>query len=319
MPTDLQLLTVGRISVDLYASEPGKGWDEVGGFVKAVGGTATNVAVAASRLGHRCAVLTKVGADPFGAFLRRRLADFGVDTRFVGTSETLRTPLAFAVLERPDDPELLFYREPLAPDLTIGMSDVDAGVLDEVEVFWATGPCMSAEPSASTTVAMLARRGRRQHTVVDLDYRPMFWSSPAAARRGIGSLVEYATVAVGNRIEFEIAVGTADPEQAASRLLDAGVELVVVKMGGEGVLVATPRQSAVVPPVSVEVVCGLGAGDAFGGALVHGLLEGWDPLRAVTFANAAGALVASRLLCADAMGTEAEINALLEGSASGTR
>jgi 5-dehydro-2-deoxygluconokinase len=319
MPTELELLTVGRISVDLYASEPGKGWDDVGGFVKAVGGSATNVAVAASRLGHRCAVLTKVGEDPFGTFLRRRLADFGVDTRFVGTSKTLRTPLAFAVLEHPDDPELLFYREPLAPDLTIELSDLDAGVLEAVEVFWVTGTGMSAEPSASTTRQMLARRKRRAHTVVDLDYRPTFWSSPAAARQAIASIVEYATVAVGNRGEFEIAVGTADPSQAASRLLDAGVEWVVVKMGGDGVLVATPHQQAVVPALGVEVLCGLGAGDAFGGALVHGLLEGWDPLRAVTFANAAGALVASRLLCADAMGSESEINALLEGSASAIR
>ena len=94
-----------------------------------------------------------------------------------------------------------------------------------------------------------------------------------------------------------------------------GVELAVVKQGAEGVLVATATGRAVVPPRPVEVVCGLGAGDAFGGALCHGLLAGWDPVEAVAFANAAGAIVASRLLCADAMPTEAEVRHLMEAAA----
>ena len=312
MNHDLELLTVGRISVDLYASEVGVGWNEVAAFTKAVGGSATNVSVAAARLGHRAAVLTKVGADPFGGYLRKRLGEFGVDTRYVGTSQDLRTPLAFAVLDPPEDPQLLFYREPMAPDLTIQAGDVEDDVLRSVGVLWVTGTAMSAEPSATTTTRMLEVRGRRRHTVVDLDYRPTLWESEDAARKGIGSLVPHATVAVGNRAECEIAVGSSEPDEAADRLLEAGVEWAVVKMGGDGVLVATEHTRSVVPPHPVKVVCGLGAGDAFGGALVHGLLYGWDPVATVRFANAAGALVASRLLCADAMGTEAEISALFQ-------
>ncbi|MDA8261892.1 MAG: 5-dehydro-2-deoxygluconokinase [Actinomycetota bacterium] len=312
MDHDLELLTVGRISVDLYAAEVGAGWDEVASFTKAVGGSATNVAVAAARLGHRAAVLTKVGADPFGGYLRRRLAEFGVDTRYVGTSQDLRTPLAFAVLDPPEDPQLLFYREPTAPDLTIEPGDVEEDVIRDVGVLWVTGTGMSAEPSAGCTARMLEVRGRRRHTVVDLDYRPTLWESEDAARKRIGSLIPQATVAVGNRAECEIAVGSSEPDEAADRLLEAGVEWAVVKMGGEGVLVATEHSRSIVPPRPVRVVCGLGAGDAFGGALVHGLLAGWDPVTTVRFANAAGALVASRLLCADAMGTEAEISALLQ-------
>ena len=312
MDHDLELLTVGRISVDLYASEAGVGWNEVGGFTKAVGGSATNVAVAAARLGHSVAVLTKVGADPFGCYLCNRLDEFGVDTRYVGTSQDLRTPLAFAVLDPPEDPQLLFYREPTAPDLTIEAGDVEEDVISGVGVLWVTGTGMSAEPSAGATMWMLEARGRRLHTVVDLDYRPTLWESAEAARKGIGSLIPHATVAVGNRAECEIAVGTSEPDKAADRLLEAGVEWAVVKMGGDGVLVATARTRSVVPPRPVKVVCGLGAGDAFGGALVHGLLSGWDPVATVRFANAAGALVASRLLCADAMGTEAEIAAFFQ-------
>jgi 5-dehydro-2-deoxygluconokinase len=121
-------------------------------------------------------------------------------------------------------------------------------------------------------------------------------------------------VAVGNRAECEVAVGTADPDEAARRLLARGVELAIVKLGGDGVLVASAGGAATIPAEPVEVVCGLGAGDAFGGAVVHGLLAGWAPSETVRFANAAGAIVASRLLCSDAMPTTDEVLALLEGS-----
>jgi 5-dehydro-2-deoxygluconokinase len=311
MATDLELLTMGRISVDLYADEIGASWNAVGRFIKSIGGSPTNVAVAAARLGHRTAVVTKVGADPFGDYVRTKLRLFGVDTRFVGTHPTLRTPLAFAVLDPPEDPPLLFYREPVAPDLTLELADINADVVEHIPVLWVTGTGVSLEPSASTTEAVLRLRGRRRHTVVDLDYRPMFWASQDAARTRIAHMLDYATVAVGNRSECEVAVGSADPETAADRLLAHGVELAIVKMGERGVLVATAASRTVVPPRRVTVVCGLGAGDAFGGGLVHGLLRGWDPIRTVTFANAAGAIVASRLLCSDAMPTETEVEALL--------
>jgi 5-dehydro-2-deoxygluconokinase len=119
------------------------------------------------------------------------------------------------------------------------------------------------------------------------------------------------TVAVGNRAEVEVAVGTAQPEEAARRILDHGVELALVKKGAEGVLVATAEGMTTVPPRFVTVVNGLGAGDAFGGALIHGLLSGWDPVRCAEYANAAGAIVASRLACADAMPTIDELDAMV--------
>ena len=124
-------------------------------------------------------------------------------------------------------------------------------------------------------------------------------------------MLDHVTVAVGNRTEVEVAVGTSDPDEAAARLLSRGVELAVVKKGAEGVLFATPTGSWTVPPHPVDVVCGLGAGDAFGGALAHGLLSGWPPVRIARYANVAGALVAARLACADAMPTEPEIEAHL--------
>lgn len=313
--TALELLTVGRVSVDLYADEPGAGFGDPQRFVKSIGGTATNVAVAAARLGRRAAVLTKVGADAFGDYVVAKLVAFGVDTSFVGRDQSRPTPLAFAALTPPEDPELVFYRGASAPDMQLRPGDVDDETATTVPVLWVAGSAMAEEPARSTIVDLLGRRGRCPHTIVDLDYRPALWADEREAAALIGAAVERATIAVGNRTECRVAVGTADPEAAAGELLARGVTVAVVKLGAAGVLVATADERTVVPPRPVEVVCGLGAGDAFGGAFVHGLLSGWPPSRCVEYANAAGAIVAGRLLCADAMPTAAEIDALLTGSA----
>lgn len=311
-PGHLDLLAVGRVSVDLYANEAGAGWLDPQTFTKSIGGTATNVAVASARLGLRAAVYTKVGADHFGEYVRHKLAGFGVDTRYVVTHPELPTPLAFAAMDPPEDPKLMMYRYPHGPDMMLDADEVSTDDVADATVFWVTGAWFSAEPCRSALWELLRRRQGRPHTVLDLDYRANFWrDDEAEARRRLEPVLAHVTVAVGNRKECEVAIGTAEPHEAASRLLDAGVQLAIVKMGGDGVLVATPEGSHVVTPRRVDVVCGLGAGDAFGGSLVHGLVNGWDPVRTVEHANAAGAIVAGRLLCADAMPTAAEIDDML--------
>ena len=318
----LEVLTVGRVGVDLYPEQQGPLAD-VRTFAKSLGGTATNVAVGAARLGRRTAVLTKVGDDGFGAFVRTALAGFGVDPAYVGTSADLHTPVVFCELNPPEDPPLLFYRDPIAPDLTLTSADVPWDVVVDVPLLWVTGTGVSVEPARGTQLEMLARRGRPasgtgRHTVLDLDWRPMFWPSPEHARAEYEAMLEHVDVVVGNRAEAEVAVGTADPVEAARRLLDRGVELAMIKKGGEGVLVATEVGMTTVAPHRVEVVCGLGAGDAFGAALAHGLLAGWDPVDIAEHANAAGAIVASRLACADAMPTLAELDRLVARSTGET-
>jgi len=315
--TAIELLTVGRVGVDLYPQQSGVPLEQVSTFAKSLGGTATNVAVGAARLGRCSAVLTKVGPDGFGNYVRSALTGFGVDNSFVGTAPELLTPVVFCALDPPEDPPLLFYRLPTAPDLTLTGADVPWDLVAAVPLLWVTGTGVSAEPARGTQLAMLEHRGRPdagsgRWTVVDLDWRPMFWKSPAEARQQYERMFEFATVAVGNREEVEVAVGTRDPEQAARRLLDLGVELVMVKKGAEGVLVATAESMVTVAPQRVEVVCGLGAGDAFGAALAHGLLSGWAPTTIAEYANAAGAIVASRLACADAMPGVDELHALVE-------
>ncbi|WP_410606298.1 5-dehydro-2-deoxygluconokinase [Amycolatopsis sp. lyj-109] len=307
----IEALTIGRVGVDLYPEQSGVPLAGVSTFAKSLGGTATNVAVAAARLGRRTAVLTKVGPDGFGDYVRQALDGFGVSPDFVGTSPDLQTPVVFCELNPPADPPLLFYRSPIAPDLTLTDDDVPWDVVESVPLLWVTGTGVSAEPARATQRKILEARGRRAHTVLDLDYRPMFWPSVEQARAEIGGMLDHVTVAVGNRAEAEVAVGTADPDTAADRMLERGLHLAVIKKGAEGVLVATPEGRWTVSPQRIEVVCGLGAGDGFGGALIHGLLSGWDPVRIAEYANAAGALVASRLACADAMPTAGEIEELL--------
>jgi 5-dehydro-2-deoxygluconokinase len=312
--SNLEIITMGRVSVDLYPEQIGVPLAQVKTFAKSLGGSATNVAVAAARLGHRSAVITKVGDDGFGQYIRAALEGFGVDARYVGTDPDLRTPLAFCEIHPPDNFPLLFYREPKAPDSNIAAEDLELGEISSAPLFWITGTGLSEEPSRSTTLGALEARSGGI-TVVDLDYRPMLWNSREETERWYREALMHATVAVGNQEEVEVAVGTGDPYEASAALLDLGLELAIVKRGPEGVLARTAEALVEAPPIDVDVVNGLGAGDAFGGALCHALLLGWGPERTIRFANAAGAIVASRLACADDMPTEKEVEELLERSA----
>jgi 5-dehydro-2-deoxygluconokinase len=307
----LEVITMGRVGVDLYPEQIGATLAEVRTFAKSLGGSATNVAVAAARLGRRAAVITKVGQDGFGDYVRRALAEFRVDARWVTTDPTLRTPIVFCEVHPPDRFPLLFYREPKAPDMNLTIADLDMAAIADAPLFWTTGTGLSDEPSRTATLAALDARKGREITVHDLDHRPMFWRSGEDARRWAREALRRATVVVGNTDEVEMATGLREPRAAAAALLEMGPRLAIVKRGGEGAYARSAREEITVPAVEIPVLNGLGAGDAFGGALCHGLLAGWPLARALGVANAAGAIVASRLAAADAMPTLAEIDALL--------
>lgn len=316
------VITMGRIGVDLYPLQTGVPLPQVTSFGKFLGGSATNVAVAAARLGRETAVISRTGDDPFGTYLHEALRGFGVDDRWVTSVPGLPTPVTFCEIFPPDDFPLYFYRQPKAPDLEIDAHELDLDAVREARVFWVTGTGLSEEPSRTATLAALAHRAKAGITVFDLDWRPMFWKDPSggapaeAARPFYAEALKHATVAVGNLDEVEVATGVREPRAAAQALLDAGVELAVVKQGPKGVLAVDSKGgSAEVPPLPVDVLNGLGAGDAFGGSLCHGLLEGWDLEKLMRHANAAGAIVASRLECSSAMPTPAEVEAAIEAGA----
>ena len=314
-----EVLTMGRIGVDIYPLQIGRSLRQVESFGKYLGGSATNVAVAAARYGRRSAVISRTGQDPFGDYIHDALNGFGVDDRFVTAVPALPTPVTFCEIFPPDDFPLYFYRFPTAPDLQIEPNEVDLAAVAEAGIFWMTGTGLCQEPSRSATLRALAARSnarttssehsRPGPTVFALDYRAMFWDSREEARAWYARALPHATVAVGNKDEVDTATGFRDPRKAAGALHEAGVKLAIIKQGPDGVLASDGNQVVEVPPVPVEVVNGLGAGDAFGGALCHSLLSGWDLERPLHFATAAGAIVASRLACADAMPTVDEVTA----------
>lgn len=312
------LLTMGRISVDIYPNDVGVGLGEVTSFGKYLGGSPSNVAVACAKYGHRTAVITRTGEDPFGEYLHRELARYGVDDAHVSAVAGLQTPATFCAIMPPEDFPLYFYgRFPTAPDLQIAPDELDLDAVASARIFWSTVTGLCQEPSRSAHVRAHEHRGRDtlrpgQHTVLDLDYRPMFWSSVEEASEQVKTVLPHVTVAIGNREECAVAVGDASPEEQADRLLEAGVSIAVVKMGSAGVLAKTAEETVISEPVPVETLNGLGAGDSFGGAFCHGLLSDWPLSNSLDFANAAGAIVASRLACSEDMPTADDVLALLD-------
>jgi 5-dehydro-2-deoxygluconokinase len=292
--SQFDVITIGRVGIDVYPLQVGVGLEDVTSFGKFLGGSATNVAVAAAKYGLSSAVITRTGNDPFGV-------------------TGLNTPVVFCEIFPPDDFPLYFYREPKAPDLEIKASELDLSAIRDAKIYWSTVTGLSQEPSRSAHFAAWEARGRKENTILDLDYRTMFWNSPEEATAQATRALEYVTVAIGNKEECQVAVGETEPMRAADALLERGVELAIVKQGPKGVLAKTKDETVEVPPYFVDVVNGLGAGDSFGGAICFGLLQGWGLEQMLKFANVAGALVASRLECSTAMPTREEVEEVLKG------
>ena len=307
------LITIGRVSVDIYPLQIGVRLEDVSTFGKFLGGSATNVAVAGAKHGLKTAVITRTGNDPFGNYIHEELQRLGVSDEFVSGVEGLQTPVVFCEIFPPDDFPLYFYRSPKAPDLVINTNELNLDAISRAKIYWSTVTGLSQEPSRTSHHVAWDARGRKEHTILDLDYRPMFWTSPELASEQVAKALEKVTIAIGNKEECEIAVGETDPMRAADALLERGVELAVVKQGPKGVLAKTKDETVEVPPYFVDVVNGLGAGDSFGGAFSYGLLQGWSLERILRFANVAGAIVASRLECSTAMPTSEEVEEILKG------
>lgn len=309
----LDLLSIGRSGVDVYPLQTGVGLEDVTSFGKFLGGSPTNVAVAASRLGNRSATITGVGDDPFGRFVRREMRRLGVSDKYVVKNPSFNTPVTFCEIFPPDDFPLYFYREPSAPDLQLTPADIPDDAVRSAKVFWLSVTGLSEEPSRQAHHHALDVRADAGWTVADLDYRPMFWESEKIAHEEVERMLSKVNVAIGNKDECRIAVGETEPDRAADALLERGVDIAVVKQGPLGTLAKTKEERIVVPVTTVDVCNGLGAGDSFGGAFSHALLQGWDLPTAVQFASTAGAIVASRLECSTAMATEVEILHKMEG------
>jgi len=308
----LDVLAMGRIGVDIYPLQIGVGLEDVTSFGKFLGGSATNVAVAAARLGHSSAIISRTGDDAFGRYIHKALGELDVSDAYVSSVPTIPTPVTFCEIFPPDNFPLYFYRTPTAPDLQIQADELDFDAIVNAKIFWTTVTGLCQEPSRGAHFAAYAARGRRPLTILDLDYRAMFWQSREEARAIVDQALDHVTIAVGNLDETLTAVGEDSPQRAGAALLDRGVELAVIKQGPRGVLAMTRDEVVEVAPLAIDVLNGLGAGDSFGGAMCHGLLSGWSLERTINFANAAGAIVATRLECSTAMPTIDEVEEFMK-------
>ncbi len=324
-PPAFDLITMGRSSIDLYANEVGAPFVDIKSFAAYVGGSPTNIAVGAHRLGLRAAVLTAVGEDPVGDFVLGFLNQEGVATRFIPRKPGTRTSAVVLGIEPPDKFPLVYYRDNCA-DNALTVDDVLATPVQECRVFEFSGTGLSREPSRSATLFAAERARAAGATVVlDLDFRPNQWHDPRAfgvtVRAGLrlvdivlGTEDECRAVTLTDAGQVDVqhsqisgARVTGDLEGTVRDMLALGPTLVVVKRGEKGATLF-PREQPVrdVPGFPVEVYNVLGAGDAFAAGFIYGLVKGWDGYRAARMGNAAGAIVVTRHGCANFMPYEAE-------------
>lgn len=288
----IEAAVLGRVGVDLYPNQLQTPLREVRTFTKYVGGFAGNVATGLARLGVRVAIVSRVGADPHGDFVRDFLAREGVDVRFLATDPDWQTPPTFCEVWPPDRFPILFYRKPTVPDWQLSPGDFDADEVAAAPLLFATGTGLAQEPSRATTLRAL--RAHRRTTVFDLDWRSALWDDPAEYRRHAGEAAAAADIVIGNEEEVAAAGGL--------EVIRSGQgSVVIVKRGERGATVHERGEAHEVPGYSVDVVNGLGAGDAFAAALGHGLLRGLPVVEAVRRGTVAGAIVASQLPCSEAM------------------
>ena len=295
---------LGRVGADLYPQQLNTPLEDVRTFERFVGGFAGNVSTGLARLGVRTGIVSAVGDDGHGRFIRRFLEAEGVDCAALRVHPTLRTALAFCEAWPPDDFPITFYRTPTCPDWELRPAQLPEE-LSRARLLYASGTGLAREPSRATTLAALERC--RQRAIFDLDWREVLWEDVGEYPELVWRAASFAMVVVGGASEFIAAA--LDPAD----LLKRGPRIVVVKRGAEGATLYDAKGRRDIAGVAVPVVNGLGAGDAFGAALGAALLADRDPDEAVRRANAAGAIVASRLSCSTAMPRASEVDALLGG------
>jgi 5-dehydro-2-deoxygluconokinase len=292
----IEAAVLGRVGVDLYPNEIETPLRSVRTFTRFVGGFAGNLSTGLARLGVRSAIVSRVGDDGHGEFVRDWLAEEGVDVRFLATDPYWLTPPTFCEVWPPDNFPILFYRRPTAPDWQLAPDDFDREEIAGAALLYATGTGLAQSPSRETTLEAL--RAHRGTTIFDLDWRPSLWNEPG----------EYPPLAAEAAAASEIVIGN-EEEVAAAELRD--VPRLVLKRGERGATVYDEGEATDVPGYPVEVVNGLGAGDAFAAAVGHGLLRGLSLVEVARRGTVAGALVAAQLACSEAMPRLEDLEAAL--------
>ncbi len=320
----VDLITVGRVNMDLFSQEIGADFADIPGFDAAVGGSPSNIAIGTSRLGLEAAAFTAVGEDTVGDFVLRYLQDAGVDTEFVQRKPGRLTSLALLGVQPPDRFPLTFYRDDPA-DIHLTVDDAAALPIAEAKAVLLSGNAFSRGTcvEAARSVAEVADANGLA-VFMDLDLRPTDWSHPDAFGLTLRTVLPFVSVLIGTEEEFLalLAPGAIravsggglsedDREMLEGRIVDliadGTTETIVMKRGPQGALVTNTDGSLEVPGFKVDVVNTVGAGDAFASGLIWSRLQGWDWLRSCRFGNACGALVVTRHGCAAALPTYDEV------------
>jgi 5-dehydro-2-deoxygluconokinase len=298
----IEAVVVGRVGVDLYPNQLRTPLREIRTYTRFVGGFAGNVSTGLARLGVRTAIVSRVGDDGHGEFVRSFLAGEGVDVRFLAVDPDWLTPPTFCEIWPPDDFPIIFYRRPTVPDWQISLDDLDVAELSRAPVLFATGTGLAQSPSRETTLALL--RAHEGTSVFDLDWRPTLWDDRRSFEPLAHEAAASADVVVGNEEEVDAAGGL-------DALLALRRTAVVVKRGADGATLYENGDRTDVPGTRVDVVNGLGAGDAFAAALGYALVRGLGLAEGVRLGNIAGGIVASQLACSEAMPKLDELEAAL--------
>jgi 5-dehydro-2-deoxygluconokinase len=296
----IEAVVVGRVGIDLYPNQLRTPLREIRTYTRFVGGFAGNVATGLARLGVRAAIVSRVGDDGHGEFVRSFLAAEGVDVGYLGVDPEWPTPPTFCEIWPPDEFPIIFYRKPTVPDWRITLDDVALAEVARAPVLFATGTGLAQSPSRETTVALL--RAHQGTSVFDLDWRPTLWDDTRAFEPLAREAAAAADVVVGNEEEVEAAGGV-------DALLELRPDALVVKRGAEGATLYENGDRIDVPGTPVDVVNGLGAGDAFAAALGYAVVRGRGLAEGVRLGNIAGGIVASRLACSEAMPKLEELEA----------
>jgi 5-dehydro-2-deoxygluconokinase len=330
MPKTLDVITIGRAGVDLYGAQVGGRLEDMGGFRKYIGGSPTNIACGTARLGLKSGLITRVGDEHMGRFIREQLVREGVDVRGVVTDPDRLTALVILGIRDQEQFPLIFYRENCA-DMALCEADIDEGLIADTRSVLATGTHLShPRTEAAVLKALQLARKHGARTALDIDYRPNLWGV-AGHGDGESRFVESAKVTakllqslhffdliVGTEEEFHIAGGSTDTIAALRAVRAVSGAVLVCKRGAagavafEGAIPDSLDDGQTGPGFPIEVFNVLGAGDGFFSGLMKGWLDGESWPRALEYANACGAFAVSRHGCTPAYPSLAELQFFLK-------
>jgi 5-dehydro-2-deoxygluconokinase len=307
----MDVVILGRVGYDLYSEEPHVPLPQVRRFSRYLGGSSANMAVGLSRLGAKVGLVSCLGNDSLSEFLVGFLKKENVETAHIQVAPGYLPSLCLTEVSPPDSFPQVFYRHD-AVDTMLDATEQDLTFAASAKMFITNGTSLCGSPSRESAYRALERAKLAGRTVVlDVDFRSMSWKSPDEAGLAIRLALPFVDVLIGNQLELKLAAGVDDLDKAIAKLRDAGIPMLVSKLGELGTRVLTPQETVYLPPYKVDVATTIGAGDGFASGFLYAKLKGHSLTDCLHYGNAAAAIVVSRLSCSEAMPLLAEVEAMI--------